>query len=603
MSTTTLNEQLAAYRGLLALRRMSSLWRAEQGGAGLKFADGGEGRCLAALEAACGRLGLPCEGEEVNVDGLADLELALVCDCFGDGAFGAEPTPRLASFRYMRRFLFGRLRNHPPAKSGFSDYGFVLGGERRQTMESDDVASFCMGRELMGEEFKESELNYLLKNGKTEILKALCEDGTLEDPRFARSVADSYWLDFDSPRGFDLAAFIEGECAAGAADSWRRALLAGFAANGATPLNPVAWGWDAAGFNCRDGWRCTGLDGAGDSKALERLGRIGIDDAFVDADGISKAECVRAYHAYREICLQCLGAVSPDAPGPASPFASRYLVVDLSSGPSSKRYPVSGLDDEPEGGWTEEYKTTKLVLRRIGPGSFQMGSPSNEVGRLGDEVRREITLTKPYFFGVFEVTQRQWELVMGRQPSRRAGAAHPVESVSYDDIRGRDCGARWPEADSADPGSFIGRLRARTGVDAFDLPTEAEWEFAARAGSEASLTTGGDITSTRTDPALDEVGRYMGNKGSETHAEVGSYKPNAWGVYDVQGNVFEWCLDRHGGVRGEAATDPVGAEKGDLRVLRSGAWLFMASSCRLANRVGKGSGKADATIGLRLACR
>ena len=471
-------------------------------------------------------------------------------------------------------------------------------------MDDDDVASFCMGRELMGEEFKDRELNYLLNNGKTEILKALCEDGTLEEPAFARCVADAYFIDFVSPKGFDFAKFVEGECAAGNGDPWRRALLAGFAANGAAVRNPVAWGWDAGKFDCRDGWLCRGFDGApDDAEAAEKLRRVGFDDSFVGPDGIVKAECARAYRAYREICLQCLGALSPDVPKPETPFASRYLVVDLSSGPPSAFYPVSGLDCEPEGGWPEEFKTTKLVLRRVEPGSFMMGSPSSEPGRLGDEVRREVTLTRPYFFGVFEVTQRQWELVMGRQPSRRAGAAHPVESVSYDDIRGGDCGARWPESDTVDPDSFVGRLRARTGIDAFDLPTEAEWEYAARAGSGTSLTTGEDMASTQSDPGLGEVGRYAGNRGGETHAEVGSYKPNAWGVYDVQGNVFEWCLDRHGGVRAEAATDPVGAEKGDLRVLRSGAWLFMASSCRLANRVGKNSHKADATIGLRLACR
>ena len=601
--TSTLNEQLAAYRGLLERRRMSSLWRAEQGGAGLKFADGGEDRCLAALQAVCERLGLPCGGEDVNVDGLPDLELALLCDCFGDEPFGADPTPRLASFRYMRRLLFSRLRNHPPAKSGFSEYGFVQGDERKRTLDEDDVAAFCMGRELMGEEFKDRELNYLLKNGKAEILKALAEDGTLEEPAFARCVADAYFIDFVSPKGFDFAKFVEGECAAGNGDQWRKALLAGFAANGATVRNPAAWDWNAAKFNSRDGWRCDGFDGSGDAEALAKLGRIGFDDSFVSPDGIVRTECARAYHAYREICLRCLGQVSPEVPKPETAFASRYLVVDLSSGPLSRCYPVSGLDRAPEGGWTEEFKTTKLVLRRVEPGRFTMGSPSNEVGHLGDEVQREITLTKPYFFGVFEVTQRQWELVMGRQPSRRAGAAHPVENVSYDTIRGADCGADWPASDAADAESFVGRLRERTGIDAFDLPTEAEWEYAARAGSEASLTTGGSIRSATTDPGLGEVGRYSANRGGETHAEVGSYRPNDWGIYDVQGNVFEWCLDRLGGVRGEAATDPVGAERGDLRVLRSGAWMFMASSCRLANRIGMGSGKADATKGLRLACR
>ena len=168
----TLDDYIAAYGGLLARRRMLALWQAERGGAGLAFGEGGEAGCLSALRAACERLGLPCGGEDVNLDGLADLELALVCDCFGDAAFGAEPTPRLASFRYMRGFLFGRLRNHHPAKAGVSELSLVLGAERRRMLDEDDVASFCMGRELMGEVFKEPELNYLLRNGKVEILRA-----------------------------------------------------------------------------------------------------------------------------------------------------------------------------------------------------------------------------------------------------------------------------------------------------------------------------------------------------------------------------------------------------------------------------------------------
>ena len=600
-----LGSKISGYRELLARRRLSSLWQAERKGAGVKSAEGGEATCLADLQSACERLGLPCAGEGVNVDGLSDLELALVCDCFGDDAFGADPTPRLASFRYMRRFLFGRMRNRFPKAGGGADLQrFDFDKERREVLEQDDVAAFGMGRELMGEEFTERELDFLLQKGSVGILRMLCEDGTLEDPRYARRLADAFWGDVASPRNFDVVRFIKDEHAAGSGVAWRSSLTVGFKCNGATAGNPLVWGWDAAQFCCRDGYRCAGIeaDGQRDPSLMEKLASVGFGEGFVDDEGISREECQKAYHAYRELCESLFG-LSRESVSGESVFRSRYLVIDLSSGCASSHYPVEGLDAEPTGGWTEEYKTTKLVLRRIEPGTFTMGSPSKEVGRLGEEVQREITLTRPFYFGIFELTQRQWELVMGRKPSQRPGARHPVENVSYDDIRGGVLGDAWPVADTVDGDSFMGRLRARTGLDALDLPTEAEWEYAARAGVRTSLTSGKDMHGVRVDDGLAEVGRYGGNRGTETHAEVGSYKPNAWGIYDVQGNVFEWCLDRYGGVSGTAETDPRGPEAGDLRVQRSGAWMFTANSCRLANRVGKGKSKSNGTMGLRVACR
>ncbi len=594
------------YRELLTRRRLSSLWQAARSGMGVKFAEGYEARCLDILQSACERLGLPCAGEDVNVDGLSDLELALVCDCFGDDAFGADPTPRLASFRYMRSFLFGRMRNRFPKTGGVSDLQhFAFDEERREVLAQDDVSAFGIGRELMGEEFTERELDFLLQKGSVGILRMLCEDGTLEDPRYARRLADAFWGDMVSPRKFDVVQFISDEHAAGRGVAWRSDLTIGFKDNGATVGNPLVWGWDAAQFCCRDGYRCAGIetDGGQEHESWSRkFAAIGFGENFIDAEGISREECLKAYHAYREICVN-LFAPCPQEVSDESIFRSRYLVIDLSSGCASSHYPVEGLDTEPAGGWTEEYKTTKLVLRRIEPGTFTMGSPSKEVGRLGEEVQREITLTRPFYFGIFELTQRQWELVMGRKPSQRPSARHPVENVSYDDIRGGVLGDAWPVADTVDGDSFMGRLRARTGLDALDLPTEAEWEYAARAGVTTSLTSGKDIHGVRVDDGLAEVGRYGGNRGTETHAEVGSYKPNAWGIYDVQGNVFEWCLDRYGGVIGTAETDPKGPEAGDLRVQRSGAWMFTANSCRLANRVGKNKSKSNGTMGLRVACR
>lgn len=275
-----------------------------------------------------------------------------------------------------------------------------------------------------------------------------------------------------------------------------------------------------------------------------------------------------------------------------------YLVVDLSAGADAASYPVSCLADVPAGGWTDEYKTTKLVLRRIEAGSFTMGSPAGEVGRYDDyEAQHEVSLTKAFWIGVYELTQRQWELVMGNKPSYFSNAsyyaARPVEQVSYNDIRGSSSGAQWPASNAVDASSFMGRLRARTGLE-FDLPTEAQWEYACRAGTTTALNSGKNLTDTESDANMDEVGRYLYNGGSgfssscttaNGTAKVGSYLPNAWGLYDMHGNVYEWCLDWWQSSLGTSAvTDPKGASSGSYRVERGGGWYYAAQDCRSAIR-------------------
>ena len=283
-----------------------------------------------------------------------------------------------------------------------------------------------------------------------------------------------------------------------------------------------------------------------------------------------------------------------------------YLVIDLSGGANAASYPVSYLGAEPQGGWTDEYKTDKLVLRMILPGTFTMGSPADEVGRVSYadgvgwfsyEDQHTVTLTKPFYMGVFEVTQRQWELVMGTKPSYFSNAIYyqtrPVEQVSYNQIRGSSLGAKWPASGEVDATSFIGKIRIKTGLDEFDLPTEAQWEFACRAGTTTALNSGKNLTSTSSDANMNEVGRYWYNfpSGGTSYssssttsagtAAVGSYKPNEWGLYDMHGNVWEWCLDWWTWSL-SAATDPVGASSGSSRVYRGGSWYGYAYSCRSA---------------------
>ena len=245
-----------------------------------------------------------------------------------------------------------------------------------------------------------------------------------------------------------------------------------------------------------------------------------------------------------------------------------YLVVDFSSGPSASSYPVTYLAEPPSGSFnTDEYKTTKLVLRRLEPGPVPT---------------RDATITKPFYVGLFEVTQAQYSLVMGINPSFYSGDTRPVEYVSYKVIRGSSMGAQWPVSNAVDSDSFLGKLRARTGLD-FDLPTEAQWEYACRAETTSDYNNGGN-----TENDLKLLGRYSGDKTdgkggcTDAHTVVGSYLPNAWGLYDMHGNVSEWCLDWSGGSL--SGNDPVGSSSGSGRVLRGGdfsnSWLLCTSFVR-----------------------
>ena len=272
--------------------------------------------------------------------------------------------------------------------------------------------------------------------------------------------------------------------------------------------------------------------------------------------------------------------------------ASNYLVIDLSGGTGAASYPVSYLSDVPSGGWSDDYKTTKMVMRLIPAGTYIMGSPQGELGRYASddrEAQHKVTLTKPFYAGVFEVTQKQYELVTGSNPSEHQGDARPVERVSYNMLRGTDKGKGWPANNEVDGTSFFGILRAKTGLS-FDLPTEAQWEFACRAETTTALNSGKNLTSeTTSDANMDEVGRYRYNQndgkgGYSQHTTVGSYLPNAWGLYDMHGNVYEWCLDWYNVSYGGNAVDPKGASVGTNRDQRGGSWNLNPQNCRSAYR-------------------
>lgn len=296
-----------------------------------------------------------------------------------------------------------------------------------------------------------------------------------------------------------------------------------------------------------------------------------------------------------------------------------YLVIDLSEGSTATNYAVSYLDGAPPGGWDDAYKTTKLVLRRIPAGTFTMGSATNQLGRSTNEVRHQVTLTRDFYIGVFEVTQKQWERVMGAWQGYFGNITNrdsrPVELVSYYVIRENGgfgaISPHWPQSSQVHSNSFMGRLRAKTGLETLDLPTESQWEYACRAGTVTALNSGYDLINATNDAHMAEVGRYRWNhpggystssgvSTSSGTAKVGSYVANAWGLYDMHGNVSEFCLDWYGPYPG-TVTDPPGVSSGTNRVSRGGGWASQASDCRSANRVGSLPYSQGVDVGLRVA--
>ena len=192
--------------------------------------------------------------------------------------------------------------------------------------------------------------------------------------------------------------------------------------------------------------------------------------------------------------------------------------------------------------------TTRIGIKAvlIPPGTFQMGSDPSEKGYRWFEVpKHQVTLTKPFYLGIYEVTQNQWKTVMGNNPSYLKGDDHPVEHVSWNEVQ-----------------IFLQKLNAM-GPQTYRLPTEAEWEYACRAGTTTRYSFGDD------ERLLDEHAWYEENR-QGAHHPVGQKKPNPWRLYDMHGNVWEWCSDWYELYSSEPVVDPQGPETGPARVLRSG---------------------------------
>ena len=217
-----------------------------------------------------------------------------------------------------------------------------------------------------------------------------------------------------------------------------------------------------------------------------------------------------------------------------------------------------------------------IDMVRVEAGTFMMGATPEMKDLWGNEKpTHQVTITNDYYIGKYEVTQALWQAVMGNNPSCFKGDNLPVEEVSWDDCQ-----------------EFISKLNGITGKK-FRLPTEAEWEYAARGGKK---NRGYQYSGSNN---LSDMAWYKNNSGSKTHA-VGSKQANELGIYDMSGNVYEWCQDRFGFYDSSSQVNPTGANSGSSRVLRGGGWYFDAGYCRSSCRFNFTPGIRFCYLGLRL---
>ena len=233
--------------------------------------------------------------------------------------------------------------------------------------------------------------------------------------------------------------------------------------------------------------------------------------------------------------------------------------------------------------------TVGMKFVHIPSGKFTMGSPPGELGRTEFEYQHEVVISHGFYLQTTEVTQKQWTLVMGKNLSKIIGDNHPVDQVSWLDTQ-----------------KFIRRLNLMEAGGKYRLPTEAEWEYACRAGTTTAFSSG-DISAAGSDhdPNLNRVGWYWGNSAQTSHPAA-KKEPNAWGLYDMHGNVWEWSQDWYAGwynkfTQGVAIVDPRGSLKGRQKVFRGGSWFSGAEYSRAADRMRARPDTRSYGIGFRVA--
>jgi len=232
-----------------------------------------------------------------------------------------------------------------------------------------------------------------------------------------------------------------------------------------------------------------------------------------------------------------------------------------------------------------EVKGVKFRMLPVPAGSFTMGSPPSELSRGRSEVLHPVSFSRAFYLAEHEMTQELFQAITGTNAAMIKGPRLPVELVSWDEAM--EC---------------CRKLTRLTGT-AFTLPTEAQWEYACRAGTSTPFSFGHDLDSKNAN--FDGEAPYGLGAAGPSRGQVipvGSFRPNAWGFYDMHGNVWEWCLDWYGKYPYQAVTDPQGPEAGVLRVYRGGSWLGSGANCRSAVRNSSEPQDKILGVGFRLAC-
>jgi len=270
------------------------------------------------------------------------------------------------------------------------------------------------------------------------------------------------------------------------------------------------------------------------------------------------------------VCGCDRGQPTPPVASNPTPVATPVATPDPTPVATPNPTPVEDME------LPESATSIGMEFKLIPAGTFTMGDASG----LNNETPHEVTLTKPFKMGVHEVTQDQYEQVMGVNPSEYKGADNPVETVSWED--------------AVEFCRKLSELPAeKEAGNVYRLPTEAEWEYACRARTTTKFSFGDDESDS------DDYGWYSENSDQKTHP-VGSKLPNAWGLYDMHGNVWEWCQDWEEDYPSGSVTDPSGATSGSYRVFRGGSWDFTAGFCRSALRYGYVPSYRDYDFGFRV---